>query len=215
MLGHTPPSRGEFTREDNGPTLPGSPSLENQPPDTDLHPVLYRLKWSILDEPSEIQFLEVGSEGEPQWLPLFGNSRASTTEAAATEPPVSHLQIRLDPMDTWEFWGDFLEKPSPLVIENGDGRHISITQFIHAVREYAVPLRNLLCRTSDIYGPANCARARFYLHDISAGSDVTPERPYPELYLNLAKHVDDEDDDDLADIWETIEIVYRNQLNSE
>jgi hypothetical protein len=58
--------------------------------------------------PSEAWRNAVGSDldahDQPQREPLFSDSSTLITDAPATEPPLSHLQIRILLLDSWEYW---------------------------------------------------------------------------------------------------------------
>jgi hypothetical protein len=95
------------------------------------------------------------------WTPLFS---AAVAHEAAMSPPHFRMEIRIQALHNWAHWRDAgVEhlRPAPKVLENADGKCISVKQFIEAVHEYAVPLRTLLLRCMDVDDPADWDRARF------------------------------------------------------
>ncbi|KAF2123713.1 hypothetical protein P153DRAFT_147956 [Dothidotthia symphoricarpi CBS 119687] len=200
----------------NAPLQPGPPPPPTPPPaqdsaSTDVNRVfIYRLKWSVLDSPSKAEILSLDAEDNPQWTPLFLDPVA---DEAATDPPQSRVQISLEPLDAWEHWQQAeKDPPAPGFVENTDGRPISVKQLMQATHDYAVPLRRLLCRCCDIWGPEKETRARFYFTGLGLG-EGTPESPYTRLGVDVS-HDMDEDGHQLAFYLETIETVYRNSLAS-
>jgi hypothetical protein len=110
-----------------------------------MNKVFSPLKLSILDDPSKAYIFFLDSEYKSQWVPLFSDANILITDAPATDPPMSNLDVSMTPLNLYEFWNDYdMEPPNPLRIENMDDRLISAKQLIHATHDYAVPLRDLL-----------------------------------------------------------------------
>jgi hypothetical protein len=117
----------------------------------------YRLKWSLLDPPSEA---EICTLDKPQWRPLFQDAVA---DEAATNPPLSCMKFSLSPLDTSEYWQQAgIEPPKPGLINNTDRLQISVKQFMKAVHEYAVSLREPLRQCCDLWAAENQAPACLY-----------------------------------------------------
>lgn len=138
------------------------------------HEVFWRMRWSVLDAPSEVQICEPNDQGTVKWRPLFDDSNAAIFDGPAVDPPESRLDIVIEPLQSWWHWHDAEIdhlRPEKAVIENLDGRHISVKQFIRAVHDYAVPLRKLLLRCMDIIHASEWSTARFYFHVITGGSE--------------------------------------------
>ena len=205
------PETGTTYQTYTGPVLPGPPPPPPPLPKSHVNHNFKRLKWSVLDPPSEVEIFFLDLEDQSQWAPLFTDPIA---DEAATNPPRSQLQIRLQPLDSWEHWRQAeKEPPKPLLIENTDGQPISVKQFIQAVHSYAVPLRKLLCRCCDIYAPQAEAHARFYFTCTMGLIESTPGDPCTGLQVQVIEDTD-EDGHQLAFHLETVEILYRKQLAS-
>jgi hypothetical protein len=63
--------------------------------------LMFRLNWSILEKPSNAELLSIDAEDKPQWTPLFSSPIAGE---AATNPPVSCLEIGIHPLSDKEHW---------------------------------------------------------------------------------------------------------------
>jgi hypothetical protein len=96
------------------------------------------------------------------WTPLFS---AAVAHEAAMSPPHFRMEIRIQALHNWAHWRDASVehlRPAPKVLENADGKCLSVKQFIEAVHEYAVPPRTLLLRCMDVDNPEDWDRARFW-----------------------------------------------------
>jgi hypothetical protein len=145
-------------------------SLGTQP-----NAVFQRLRWSVLDPPSEVEVFGPNDKGVLLWQPLFERPFA---DEAVMDPPYCRLEVSIEPLRSWWHWYDAgIEhlRPPKRLIENADGQHISVRQFIEAVHDYAVPLRKLLLRCMDISDPTEQAHARFYFQVIMDLSGGPPE----------------------------------------
>jgi hypothetical protein len=136
-----------------GPNIPVQPNPPPGPsgciPGTEPHEIFTcRLKWSILDSPFNAELLSLDTEEKAQWTPLFSDP---TADQAATNPPVSRLEININTLEEWEHWTQAHEKsPGSGLIENTDGRPITVRQLLEGFYDYALPLRTVLCRCCDI-----------------------------------------------------------------
>ena len=183
------------------------------PSQTEVNEVFARLKWSILDSPPEVQIFNVGARGESQWQSLFENPNLAIAEEAATEPPQSRLNFVIEPLHNWWHWHDAGKKhlrPGPGLIENTDGRPISVKQFIQGVHDYAVPLRKLLCQCTDIDNPSYWPRARFYFQLIMGGREINLERSFPLLDFHVVEDPNGEGVES-AWLWEALETRFGNK----
>jgi hypothetical protein len=124
--------------------LMSGPPPEAQPPSgPEPNEIFNRLKWSVLDPPSDVQVFGRDDQGALQWRPLSDASLGGT----AVNPPQSRLVVSIEPLHSWWHWHDSGTqhlRPTQLLIENADGQPISVRQFIQAVHCYAFPLRKLL-----------------------------------------------------------------------
>lgn len=78
---------------------------------------------------------------------------------------------------------------------------------MHAVHEYAVPLRRLFCRCCDIYGEEEEGNARFYFSVVAGVQEGT-------TCLDVQLHVIEETDEygiGLEAHLQFIEMMYRRQ----
>jgi hypothetical protein len=217
------PEAGSTIQTYTGPLQPGSPpSPPPYRPRKDVNKVFERLKWSVLDPPSQAEIFLLDSEGKPQWMPLLTDPVA---DEAATILPQSRLRIVIQPLDSWEHWSQTeSQPPEPLLIENMDGQPITVRQFMNAVHDYAVPLRRLLCRCCDIYGPDTEARVRFYFQTTMGLKQGISENLCPEMQVYVFEdtpageflvHGVPVDGVPLAEHLKLVEILYRRRLASE
>ncbi|CAO2657865.1 Nn.00g071250.m01.CDS01 [Neocucurbitaria sp. VM-36] len=119
------PDAGTKFQAYNGTTQSSPPPAPPQhPPGTNVNRNFDRLKWSVLDSPSKVEIFFLDSEDKPQWTLL---STDPIADEAATNPPQSCLQIRMEPLGSWEHWQQTeKEPPKPLLIINTDGQPISV-----------------------------------------------------------------------------------------
>jgi hypothetical protein len=189
---------------------PGPPQY---PLGTEPHEVFTcRLKWSILDNPSNAELFSLDAAEKPQWTTLFSDPIA---DQAATNPPVSRLEISINTLEEWEHWSDAQEKPpASRLIENTDGRSITVRQLLEGFHDYAVPLRRILCRCCDIWSTEGEARTHFYFTFLWLyGSD--PENGRPDALASVDVIEDtDEEGDNWASQLELMETLYRKRLAS-
>lgn len=109
------PDTGRFFQAYNGPLQSGPPPQPPQrPPGTIANRVFHRLKWSVLDSPSKVEVFVLDPEDNPQWTTYLTDRVA---DEAATAPPQPRLQIKMQPLCSWERWRQ-AEKESlkPLLI---------------------------------------------------------------------------------------------------
>jgi hypothetical protein len=184
----------------SGPPLEAPASSRPEPND-----VFNRLKWSLLDPPSDAQVFGRDKEGVLQWQPLSEESNKTLLDETAMDPPQSLLEITIEPLQSWEHWGDLegeSQRPAQLLIKNADGQPISVQQFIQAVHGYALSLRNLLLLCMNV-DPSDEQRARFFFEMIMGGypGEISGQR-------GLAIYVVEDpegDGEDCAWIWENME----------
>jgi hypothetical protein len=193
----------------SGPPLAAPASSGPEPND-----IFKRLKWSVLDPPSEVQVFIPDDEGVLQWRPLTEESSKSQLDGTAMDPPKSRLEITIEPLQSWWHWHDSDTKhlrPAQLLIENADGQPISVRQFIQAVHGYALPLRKLLLQCMDV-DPSDEQRARFFFNVITGGS--MGESGQQGFAVNV---VEDSagDGEKCAWVWETMEIMAKRQSASQ
>jgi hypothetical protein len=199
------------------PNIPVQPNLPPGPSEytsgTEPHEIFTcRLKWSILDNPSNAELLSLDAEGKRQWTPLFTDS---TADQASTNPPVSRLVISVNTLEEWEHWSQAQEEPPASgLIENTDGRPITVRQLLEGFYDYALPLRRVLCRCCDIWSAEGEARTQFYFTLLWLyGSD--PESGHPDAVASVDVTEDmDEEGDNWASQLELMETLYRKGLAS-
>lgn len=133
-----------------------------------------RLKWSILDDPSNVQVVDLDDEtNEPKWTPLFGAAGTGQpnhplVDQVATEPPCSRMLVILDEIEAWDFWQDaeaMDDRPAPLIIENTGGEPVTIGQIVTQTHTYAVGLKDVIYEIHDENDPS----ARVDIYCVSAG----------------------------------------------
>jgi hypothetical protein len=160
MTDYRTPGHGQTVQVLNSPGEHGPAFPPPKRPSITIHGVFSQLKWSVLDAPSKVEMFSLDADDRPQWASLSTNAIA---DEPATAPPNYRLQIRLEPLQSWENWQQSeTEPPELLLIENNDDQPISVKQFIQAVHDYAVSLREPMCRCWDIYEEEE-DNARFYL----------------------------------------------------
>lgn len=187
-------------------------------PETQLNEVFARLKWSVLDPASEAQILQRDDQGEPKWTTFFTNTNILVADEPVTLPPQSCLHIKIQPMYSW--WLDFQKDhecqkgckckgPEMLVIENKDGGSISVRQFIEAIHDYLLPLRNIVHKAHDIsWGwDDDWEKARFYYDDLCGALCEDGDGPDTELMVHLQEE-EGEEGDQLEDHWSELEARY-------
>jgi hypothetical protein len=184
--------------------IPAHPITQHEP-----NEAFARIRWSILDSPSKAQIFGSDDKGVLQWRPLF---KQSVADEAAMNPPTFRMEIRFQPLqDWWHHWHDAGMKR----VENADGQHISVKQFIEAVHDYAVPLRKLLIRCMDIDDPYYWDRARLYLDRISDVHGGGPsECTTQEAAVNVVEDPTG-DGEKCAWMWEAIETRVKNKSASQ
>jgi hypothetical protein len=195
--------------------------MSGPPPEAQLssipepNEIFNRVKWSILDPPSDVQIFGWKDEGVLQWRPLSDESNKSLLDGAAMDPPQSRLEVSIEPLHSWWHWHNSETKhlrPSQLLIKNADGQPISVRQFIQAVHRYALPLRKLLLQCTDVRDPSNQDRAHFFFDMITGGSEG--EIPgQPGLAVNVVADPTG-DGEKCAWIWENVETRVKNQFAS-
>ncbi|KAH7068561.1 hypothetical protein FB567DRAFT_406426, partial [Paraphoma chrysanthemicola] len=159
------------------------------PSQAEVHPVFDRLKWSILDPLPDVQIVGMDARGEPQLQPFFGGPESASAQEPATGPPKAQLHIVIEPLDSWHQWRDKKHlKPAPKLVENTDGRPVSVQQFMQAVHDYAAPLRKLLCQSTDIDSPSDIPRAKFWFDMIMGGGSTNPQQLFPQLQVHVLEH---------------------------
>jgi hypothetical protein len=115
-----------------------------------LHHLTDRLKWSVLDAPSTVQVLDMDENNEPQYIPLFGSPPHALAALPITSPARSCMLVFNALVECSEYWQDSGDPaPAPLVIENLDGRPISVAQFITELHDYTLRLRDLMYEIED------------------------------------------------------------------
>lgn len=185
--------------------------LTQQPSGREPNAIFQRLKWSVLDPPSEAQIFGPDDQGVLQWRPLFDESNKTIVEESAMDPPHSRLEVSIEPLQSWWHWHDAgiqHLRPALALIENPDEQPISVKQFIEALYDYAVPLRNLLLRCTDIRDKSKWDSARFHFDGMIGGSEA--EVPgEPSIAINV---VEDPmgDGEDCAWVWKDIETRFKN-----
>jgi hypothetical protein len=197
--------------------LMSGPPPETQPSsDPEPNEIFNRLKWSILDPPSDVQVFGRDDEGVLQWRPLSDESNKSLFDVAAMIPPQSRLEISIEPLHSWWHWHDSGTqhlRAAHLLIENADGQPISVRQFIQAVHDYALPLRKLLLRCTDIIDQSNQDCARFFFDMITGGTEG--ELPGQRgLAVNVVEDPTG-DGKKCAWIWEDVVTRVKNQSASQ
>ncbi|KAH6848488.1 hypothetical protein BKA58DRAFT_285389, partial [Alternaria rosae] len=107
---------------------------------------LDRLRWDLLAPPSTVQVIDVNEEGEPIWRSILVDPKHPLADEAVTEVPRSRMRIVFGMLEGWECWERYEDNPppAPLLIENIDGKTITIEQFIVKVSEYAQSLRETI-----------------------------------------------------------------------
>lgn len=107
---------------------------------------LDRLRWDLLAPPSTVQIIDVNEVGKPSWQSMLMNPKHPLADEAVTEVPRSRMCIVFDMIEGWECWERYEGNPppAPLLIENIDGKTITIEQFIVKVSEYAQSLRETI-----------------------------------------------------------------------
>lgn len=195
--------------------MPGPPPDAPQTSGPEPHDLFNRLKWSILDSPLDVQVFGQDDNGKFQWRLLSDEPNQSMLDSAAMQPPQSRLQICIEPLNSWWHWldsGTEHRRPAQLIIENEDGRPVSVKQFIAAVHEYALPLRPLLLRCTDIRDPVDQDRVRFFFDGISPGSEgkVPGQRGFA---VNVVEDPTG-DGEKCVWIWEGIETRVRDEVGS-
>ncbi|PVI03006.1 hypothetical protein DM02DRAFT_640880 [Periconia macrospinosa] len=196
------------------PFSPGEARPSSRP---EPNEIFNRLKWSVLDPPSDVQVFGRDNEGVLQWQPLSDESNKSLLDASAIDPPQSRLEVSIEPLHNWWHWHDSGTKhlrPPQLFIENADGQPISVRQFIQAVHGYALPLRNLLLKCTDIRDPSNRDRARFFFDGISGGSEGEKIPGQRGFGVNVVEDPTG-DGEKCAWVWEDVETRVKNQSASE
>jgi hypothetical protein len=177
--------------------------------------IFNRLKWSVLDSPSDVQVFGPDDEGVLQWRPLTEESSKSQLDETAMDPPQSRLEVTIEPLQSWWNWVDSNTthlRPAQLLIENADGQPISIRQFIQAVHSYALSLRELLLRCMDV-DPYDEHRARFFFDLITGGSvgEVSGQQGFA---VNVVEDPEG-DGEKCAWIWENVETRVKKQSASQ
>lgn len=188
------------------------PPPQQQPTGPMPHEIFQRIKWSVLDPPSDAQICEVDDQGALQWRPLFSDANQSILEASAIQPPEAHLEIAIEPLQSWWHWQDTDSRhlrPAKVLVENPDERPISVEQFICAIHEYAVPLRQLLLKCMDIDDPENWDKARFYF-DMITGGEAGAIPGTLGLTINVVEDPTGEGEE-CAWIWEDAETRVQNK----
>jgi hypothetical protein len=171
---------------------------------------IFRLNWSILEDPCNAELLSIDVKDKPQWTSLFSDPVA---EEAATNPPVSRLEISIHPLSAWEHWQQADEEPpADGLVENTDGRPISVKQLMEAVHDYAVPLRRLLCQSCDVWSK-NEARAKFYLTYLVVYRS-SPEDETPSATIDVIEETGKQGQDILVDRLQETKSRYRGRLAS-
>lgn len=166
--------------------------------------------------PLDVQVFGRDDEGVWQWRPFSDECNKPLLHGAAMDPPQSRLEVSIEPLHSWWHWHDSGTqhlRPAQLLIENADGQPISVRQLIEAVHGYAVPLRKLLLRCTDINDPSNQGRARFFFDMITGGSEgeIPGQRG---LAVNVVEDPTG-DGEKCAWIWEDLEIRIKNQSASQ
>ena len=206
----------------NAADIPPQLLMSGPPPEaqatSELEPneLFNRLKWSILDAPSDVQVFARDEDGAFQCQPFSVESNKSLFNSAATDPPQSRLEVTIEPLHSWWHWHDSETKhlrPAPLIIENADGHVISVGQFVQAVHQYALPLRQLLLRCMDVRDPSEQDSARFFFDMITGGSEEE-ETGRGGLAVNVVEDPTGEGEK-CAWIWEGVETRVRNQSTSQ
>jgi hypothetical protein len=177
--------------------------------------VFNRLKWSLLDPPSDAQVFGRDEEGVLQWQPLSEESNKTLLDETAMDPPQSLLEITIEPLQSWWHWHDSDTKhlrPAQLLIENADGQPISVRQFIQAVHDYALPLRKLLlgCMYVD---ESDEQHARFFF-DLITGGSVGEVSGQEGFAVNVIEDPEG-DGEKCAWIWENVETRVKKQSASQ
>lgn len=104
--------------------------------------LLYRLRWNLVAPLHDIE-IAIGPKNEEKLIPLFDHP---CVEANISVPSLRHLEVMSDDMwrshEAWHHGDDSPEpdcacKPPPnLVIENANGRPITLRQFVTQVHAY-------------------------------------------------------------------------------
>ena len=195
--------------------MPGPPPPAPRLP---MNEVFSRLKWSVLDPPSDIQVFGPDDKGDLQWRPLFHETNESLLDGAAIVPPTSCLGIVIEPLHYWWPWHDSDTehlRPAQLLLENPDGQPVSVRQFIEAVHNYTLPLRELLLQCMEIDDPSEQERARFIFRLITKWSDEEISgRPRFKVHL-VEDRTGDGDGVECAWIWQDVENRVKIQSASE
>ncbi|KAI4618778.1 hypothetical protein J4E80_005382 [Alternaria sp. BMP 0032] len=107
---------------------------------------LDRLRWNLLAPPSTVLIIDSNKEGEPSWRLMLVDPKHPLANKAVTEVPRSRMCVASDMVEAWECWERYDDNPPPppLLIENSDGKAITIEQFIVKVSQYAQSLRETI-----------------------------------------------------------------------
>jgi hypothetical protein len=149
---------------------PEAPSSSGPEPNE----IFNKLKWSVLDPPSDVQVFGRDNREVLKWHPFSDEFNKSLFDGAAMDPPQSSLDVSIEPLHSWWHWHDSEThhlRPVQLLVANPSGEPISVRQFIQAVHCYALPLRKLLLRCTGINNSLNQDRTRFFFDMITGGSE--------------------------------------------
>ncbi|KAI4941483.1 hypothetical protein J4E86_010516 [Alternaria arbusti] len=138
---------------------------------------LDRLKWNVLASPSTIEAVDFDESGEVCWRPLLLDPKHPLADEAVTKLPIPRMGVKLVMIEYWKSLGMMDEAPPPLVIDNTDGRTITIEQFVLRVSEYAYSLREMLCEIED-REPSSQESAEIYYYSTGAPKLQEPGNLY-------------------------------------
>jgi hypothetical protein len=206
------PTPEELFRAPRGDQPPSTVIRKEEDQDVFLYDITDRLKWSLLDPPSSIEVLDLNEKGSPRWSHLLKDPKHTLAEEAITNPPRSRMLVVLDMVAYWEFWQDanaWDECPAPLVIENTDGRPITVEQFVTKVGAYANELRNLMFEAEG-RDEAERLRARYYF--LLAMGPRRKDAGDTEAIFSITLQSDVVNSDaEMADWWSRLEHRYMKE----
>jgi hypothetical protein len=75
---------------------PAAPASSGPEPNN----IFNRLKWSVLNSPSDVQVFVADDKGVLQWRPLTKESSKSQLDETAIDPPQSRLEVTIEPLQS-------------------------------------------------------------------------------------------------------------------
>ncbi|RPA74881.1 hypothetical protein BJ508DRAFT_380357 [Ascobolus immersus RN42] len=133
--------------------------------------ILARLRWPIFEPLISIKVLETDHESTSApttWRNLFENPHHSLAAESITEPPTSRMLVNCDDVHRHDYWADaedYDSRPRSLLIENLDGKPISVGQFVEKVHAYLGGMKDLMW---DLFGLLKDEQTRMWVARVSA-----------------------------------------------